>query len=166
MNHPARLTDVFASRATILLSRAFLGPFWILQFYFKMRDEKSGSLGLGNLLAWSSGTTADFVATTPLAGWMVRPYTLAVPWAELACGVLILVGWKTRWALVAAAALLVSLDLGLMLQGKHDTVKSNTLILLSLFVALFCERSNRWSLDATRQHAFVTEEGAARPGEP
>ena len=166
MNDFTRPADTFAPRATILLSRAFLGPFWILQFYFKLRDEKSGSLGLGNLVAWSSATTADFVGTTPLAGWMVRPYTLAVPWLELALGLLILVGWKTRWALVGAAALLLSLDLGLMLQGKHDTVKSNTLILLSLFVALFCERYDRWSLDATRRHTLVTEEGAARPAEP
>jgi thiosulfate dehydrogenase [quinone] large subunit len=119
----------------------------MLQFYFKMHDDKSGSLGLGNLLAWSSGMTADFVATTPLPGFLVRPYTLVVPWAELVLGVLIFVGFKTRWALVAAAALLVSLDYGLMLQGKHDVVKSNTVILLSLLVALFCQRFDRWSLD-------------------
>ena len=140
-------SDDFAPRSTILLLRAFLGPFWMLQFYFKMHDEKTGSLGLGNLLAWSSSTTANFVATTPLPGWMVRPYTLAVPWVELVVGALILVGFRTRWALVAAAALLVSLDYGLMLQGKHDDVKSNTLILLAMLAALFVERHDRWSLD-------------------
>ena len=137
----------FAARATILLLRAFLGPFWMLQFYFKMHDEKSGSLSLGNLLTWSTNTTSNFVATTPLPGWMVRPYTLAVPWAELVVGLLILVGFKTRWALVCAASLLISLDYGLMLQGKHDDVKSNTLILLTLLLALFCEPFDRWSID-------------------
>jgi thiosulfate dehydrogenase [quinone] large subunit len=139
--------DEFAPRASILILRAFLGPFWILQFYFKLHDEKSGSLGVGNLLAWSANMTADFVATTPLAGWMVRPYTLVVPWLELVLGLLILVGLKTRWALVGAAALLVSLDFGLMLKGQHDVVKSNTLILLSILFALYVERSNRWCVD-------------------
>ena len=160
------MKDDFAPRTTMLLLRAFLGPFWILQCYFKMRDEKSGALGLGNLLAWSAGTTADFVATTPLPGWMVHPYTLAVPWAELAVGLLILVGLRTRAALVFGAALLLSLDLGLMLQGKHDVVKSNTVILLTLLIALFCQPYDSWSVDGAMRRRRLSTAGDAGPRAP
>ena len=52
------------------------------------------------------------------------------------------------YALLGAAAFLVSLDLGLMLKSDHDTVKSNTIILLALLWAAAWERWNVFSLDA------------------
>ena len=67
--------------------------------------------------------------------------------AELTIGLLLAVGFKTRAALIGAAALLVSLDLGLMLQNAHDDVKSNTVILLALLWALSWERWNAFSVD-------------------
>jgi uncharacterized membrane protein YphA (DoxX/SURF4 family) len=86
---------------------------------------------------------------------MVTPYTRTAPFIELTLGLLILIGFKTRWALLGAAAFLVSLDLGLMLQSDHDTVKSNTIILLALLWAAVWERSNVYSLDdvLAKRHA-------------
>ena len=85
--------------------------------------------------------------TTPLPESLITPYTRAAPAIELVIGVLLVVGYKTRWALLGAAAFLVSLDFGLMLQADHDSVKSNTIILLALLWAAQWERSNAFSLD-------------------
>jgi thiosulfate dehydrogenase [quinone] large subunit len=134
-------------RPAFLILRAFFAEFWVLQFYFKAHDAKAGTTSFANLGHWSEGLTASFVSSTPLPAFMVEPYTRTAPFIELALGLLILVGYKTRFALLAAAAFLVSLDLGLLLQGDHDTVKSNTIILLALLWAADWVKWNALSVD-------------------
>src|SRR5205823_14991867 len=60
--------------------------------------------------------------STPLPAWALRPCTLALPYAELLLSVLFLLGLRLRFALIAAGLVIVSLDVGLMLQLKHDVV--------------------------------------------
>jgi uncharacterized membrane protein YphA (DoxX/SURF4 family) len=139
--------DAEVGRIGFLILRAFFASFWLLQFYFKAHDADKGTTSLANLSHWSAGLTADFVKTTPLPAFMVTPYTTCAPFIELTIGVLIAIGYKTRWVLLGAAAFLVSLDLGLMLKGDHDTVKSNTIILLALLWAAQWERWNVLSCD-------------------
>jgi thiosulfate dehydrogenase [quinone] large subunit len=134
-------------RSAFLVLRAFFAQFWLLQFFGKLHDQESGVSALRNLGIWSAHVTDWFVKSTPLPAWVVRPYTLAVPYLELLLGLLILAGLQTRRALLGAACLLVSLDFGLMLQAKHEVVASNTVILLALLLALQWEPHNRWSLD-------------------
>jgi uncharacterized membrane protein YphA (DoxX/SURF4 family) len=130
-----------------LILRAFFAEFWLLQFYGKAHDAATNTTSLDNLGHWSANLTAAFMKTTPLPELMVTPYTRTAPFIELTLGLVIAAGFKTRWALLGAAAFLVSLDLGLMLQGEHDTVKGNTIILLALLWAAWWERYNRWSVD-------------------
>jgi thiosulfate dehydrogenase (quinone) large subunit len=134
-------------RPGFLILRAFFAEFWLLQFYSKAHDAATGTTSLTNLGHWSQNLTAQFVKSTPLPEIMITPYTRGAPFVEITLGLLILVGYKTRWALLGAAAFLVSLDLGLMLQADHDTVKSNTIILLALLWAAQWERWNMFSLD-------------------
>ncbi len=42
----------------------------------------------------------------------------------------------------------MSLDLGLMLQLKHDAVLMNTIIIFAALLGLGWERFDRWSLDS------------------
>jgi hypothetical protein len=67
---------------------------------------------------------------------------------ELTLGILILLGCETRKALIFSALLIISLDAGLLLQLKHDTVAMNTIYLLAILMALQWEKHNRWSLDS------------------
>jgi thiosulfate dehydrogenase [quinone] large subunit len=134
-------------RPGFLILRAFFAQFWLLQFYGKMHDGKTGTTSFDNLSHWSANLTAGFARSTPLPEFMLVPYTRSAPFIELTLGLAILVGYRTRWALLGAAAFLVSLDLGLMFQGEHDTVKSNTIILLGLLLAARWERFNVLSLD-------------------
>ena len=126
-----------------LVLRAFYAQFWALQFYGKVHDQESGITALRNLGIWSQHTTAWFVKTTPLPAWSVAPYTLAVPWVELALGLLFALGLWQRLTLVAASLLLVSLDLGLMFQGKHEDVARNMVFLFGLLLALQWEAKGR-----------------------
>ena len=121
--------------------------FWLLQFYGKAHDARAGTTSLENLARWSERLTQGFAESTPLPRFMVTPYARGAPFVELTIGILILVGYRTRWALLGAAAFLVSLDFGLMLQAEHDTVKSNTIILLALLWAAEWERWNILSVD-------------------
>jgi thiosulfate dehydrogenase [quinone] large subunit len=148
-NEAASSTDTneAVGRPGFLILRAFFGSFWLLQFYGKAHDAKAGTTSLENLGHWSANLTKEFVEATPLPAFMVIPYTRGAPFVELTLGILILIGYKTRWALLGAAAFLVSLDLGLMLQADHDSVKSNTIILLALLWAAQWERWNMFSLD-------------------
>jgi thiosulfate dehydrogenase [quinone] large subunit len=130
-----------------LVMRAFFAEFWLLQFYGKAHDGKTNTTSLENLSHWSANLTKGFVESTPLPEFMVTPYTRGAPFVELTLGLLILVGFKTRYALLGAAAFLVSLDIGLMLQAEHETVKTNTIIMLGLLWAAVWERSNLLSLD-------------------
>ncbi|HEY8206655.1 MAG TPA: hypothetical protein VIG99_04180 [Myxococcaceae bacterium] len=134
--------------AAFLVLRAFLVQFWFLQFLGKIRDSESGIIAVRNLEIWSRHTTDWFVKGTPLPELIARPYTLAVPWVELAISALLLIGWQTRRTLLAAAWLLVSLDVGMMLQGKHDVVGINSIHLLTVLLALFLQPFARWTLDS------------------
>jgi thiosulfate dehydrogenase [quinone] large subunit len=135
-------------RVTFLILRAFFAQFWLLQFFGKLRNGDTGNVSFGNLAAWSARTTDWFVKTSPLPSFAVAPYTYAIPYIELVLGVLILAGYQTRWALLASAAYLVSLDVGLMLQLKHDVVGTNTVTMLAVFLAVYLEKYNAFSLDA------------------
>jgi hypothetical protein len=78
----------------------------------------------------------------------VVPYANVVPWLELFIGLLFVVGFKMREALVAGCLLMISLDIGLMLQGKHEDVGRNMLFLFAMLLALQWERYGRvWSID-------------------
>jgi hypothetical protein len=72
-----------------------------------------------------------------------------IPWVELLLGILFALGLKQRAALVIGCLLIISLDVGLMLQGKHEDVGRNMLFLFAMLLALQWERFGRgWSVDA------------------
>jgi len=141
-------------RVGFLVLRLFLVQFWLLQIFFKLRDPDSGITAFRNLGLWSRNTAAWFVHNSPLPEWVVGPYTALCPYIELALGLLLLAGFRMRAALVFAAFYLVSLDVGLMFQGKHDVVANNTVFLFAVLLALVWEPYGRvWSVDAARRRS-------------
>ncbi len=142
--------DPRALRTAFLVLRLFFAQFWLLQFATKVRDSESGVAALRNLGIWSAHVTDWFVKQTPLPAWVVRPYTLSLPWLELLLGSLLLFGLQTRRALTFSALLLVSLCTGMMLQQKHDVVANNLVFLLATLIALQLEPLNGWALDRLR----------------
>ncbi len=151
MTERAPLTGERNATAGILVLRLFLGQFWILQMIGKARDQDSGITSLHNLSIWAKNVTEWMAKTTPLPEWALRPFTTVLPFVELALGLLLVVGFQTRRALIASALVIVSLDVGLMFQLKHDVVAANTIILLATLLALQWQPWNRWSLDSMRK---------------
>jgi thiosulfate dehydrogenase [quinone] large subunit len=150
MHPPAERPPIGGERnATIgvLLLRLFLGQFWILQMVGKARDQESGITSLGNLAIWARNTGDWMVKTTPLPAFAIRPFTIVLPYVELALGLCILLGLATRHALIASVLVLISLDVGLMFQLKHDVVALNTLYILAALLALHYQPANRFALD-------------------
>jgi uncharacterized membrane protein YphA (DoxX/SURF4 family) len=138
-------------RIAFLVLRLFLGPFWLLQCFYKVWDPESRTASFANLGIWAHHTVASF-ASTPLPVWLVSPYAALVPYVEVALGLLLLLGFRVRATLVFSCVYLVSLQIGLMFQGKHETVADNTLFLFAMLWALFLEPYGRvWSIDAARQ---------------
>ena len=130
------------------LLRIFFAQFWILQFFGKIFDQESHIIAWHNLSIWSAHTTEWFQKLTPLPYWMVRPYTLTLPYWELSIGLCLALGFLTRKSLIFSALLIISLDAGLMLQLKHDVVALNSVYLILILTALQWEPFNRWSLDS------------------
>ena len=133
--------------AGILVLRAFFAQFWLLQMFGKARDQESGITSVHNLFIWAKNVTAWMVKTTPLPEWAVAPYVTALPFVECTLGLLFVLGLQTRRALIASALLIVSLDIGLMFQLKHETVAANLVIMIGALLGLAWEPANRWSVD-------------------
>ena len=132
--------------AAFLLLRLFYGIFWLLQGFGKAYDQESGILAWRNLDIWSWNTTQWFAKQTVLSAWLVLPYLFVLPYAELALGLSLLLGMHTRRALLFSAALLITLQAGLLLQLKHDTVALNMIHLLAVLWALHWSRHERWTI--------------------
>lgn len=130
-----------------LLLRAFFSVFWLGQFFGKLYDQESGVAAWGNLAIWSRNTAAWFAKSSALPALLAAPYLRALPWLELLIGLLLALGIATRRTLIASGALIITLNLGLLLQLKHDVVALNTVYLLAIIQALRWEKHNRWTVD-------------------
>jgi len=133
--------------AGFFVLRLFFAQFWLLQMIGKARDQESGITSFHNLSIWANNVTAWMVKSTPLPAWSVRPYTAVLPYVELALALMFVAGFRLRIALIASALVIVSLDVGLMFQLKHDVVAMNTVTLLAALIALQWQPHARWTLD-------------------
>lgn len=101
---------------------------------------------LPKLAAFQAGLLKQFAGTL-LPAALVGPYAQALPWAEGAVGLLLVLGWCTRPALVAAMLLLTSLLFGSSLLEQWNTVGVQLLYGLYTVVLLLQVQFNRLCLD-------------------
>ena len=99
--------------------------------------------GISNFV---SGMTKMFQSTV-LPTAVVVPFGYALPWLEAGLGFLIIVGFRTREALVAGALLMLALTFGTALRQDWD-VAGVQLLYSAVYAALIATlRYNRLSLD-------------------
>jgi uncharacterized membrane protein YphA (DoxX/SURF4 family) len=104
--------------------------------------------GLG---AFVDATVQQF-ATTSLPLPAVRAIAFIIPPGELAIGGLLLIGWYTRWALVAGAVLMIVLIAGTAVRNDWPTLATQMLYVL-LYYVLLRHRSDDWfGIDAHSHH--------------
>ena len=99
--------------------------------------------GLGNFVG---GMNQHFAGKLPAA--MVMSFAYVLPFGEVGCGLLILLGLFTRVGLVISGLLLIGLTFGTVILGDPPTVAHNLQYALVNFVLLWLLDLNRYSLDA------------------
>jgi thiosulfate dehydrogenase [quinone] large subunit len=106
--------------------------------------------GLSRLLAGPSHFADALVAAfqhTPLPTGLVHLFALVLPWAESIVGLLVLVGIRTRLALVAGSLLILTLTFGSTLNQDWESAGLQ-LIYATVFASLLAFRHhNAFSAD-------------------
>jgi thiosulfate dehydrogenase [quinone] large subunit len=87
-------------------------------------------------------------AKTFLPGWSVYAFGLVLPWVETVLGLLLLLGFRTRIALVGSSALIFVLTFGTSIRQDWNTAGVQ-LIYAAIFAGLLVYREGDvYSLDA------------------
>ena len=102
-------------------------------------------------IAAGPATFADSIVpmflNTPLPAWSVHVFGLMLPWAEAILGFLLLLGFCTRFALVAGSLLILVLTFGATLRQDWSTAGVQ-LVYTAVYASLLAlERWNDYSLD-------------------
>ena len=85
---------------------------------------------------------------TLLPSWSVRWFATAIPAWEPIVGVLLLIGFCTRYALVAGGLLIAALVFGSALLGDFTALAEQLIYAVIFFILLlFREKLDRWSVD-------------------
>jgi thiosulfate dehydrogenase (quinone) large subunit len=106
--------------------------------------------GVSRLLAGSQAFSAHLTeqfAHSPLPEAMVRGFGSVLPPIEGLIGLLLLIGWKTRWSLIAASLLMLVLTFGSGLLQNWSAAETQLMYALVFSVLLFLRRYNSWSVD-------------------
>jgi thiosulfate dehydrogenase [quinone] large subunit len=98
----------------------------------------------GEFIDW----TRNLFAETWLPVWLVTLEARVVPGVEIAVGVLLLIGYQTRWALVGGVALLSTLLFGMIVLQDWEIVSRHLIYALSFYVLLHNLEFNELALDA------------------
>ncbi len=105
-----------------------------------------GLVRLPHLAAFANGMVTQFQATI-LPGFAVKGFAWVLPFAEGLIGLLLVLGWRTRQALVAGGLLMVALIAGTSLRSDWPTVGIQ-MVYSAIYFALLHECShNGFSLD-------------------
>ena len=105
-----------------------------------------GLVRLPKLNAFSQWMVGSF-AKSMLPAELVRPFSMALPFAELIIGFLLLIGLFTEPALISGAILVLLLLFGTAMVENWEAIPSQFIHLIFFAVLLQFIASNSWSLD-------------------
>jgi len=112
--------------------------------------------GISRLLAgpqaFATHLTGQF-ARSPLPQPLVRAFGSVLPPIEGTIGLLLLIGLKTRWALIAASLLMLVLTFGSAMVQDWAAAGTQLMYALVFSILLFLRQYNSWSLDGCMNKA-------------
>lgn len=120
--------------------------FALLRFLLGINMLGRSMVRIPEIQASASGM-ADSFADTILPGSFVYIYALIIVFTEAVIGILLIIGWKTRWALVAMGILLITLASGQILQQSFGTVANILLYAIAVSLLLFNTRYDYFGID-------------------
>ncbi|MDE1177281.1 MAG: DoxX family membrane protein [Edaphobacter sp.] len=92
-------------------------------------------------------------AHSPLPPALIHVFGMILPAVEGLIGLLLLIGLKTRWALIAASLLMMVLTFGSSLVQDWTAAGTQLLYAIVFSALLFSRRHNAWSLDGCANKA-------------
>ncbi len=121
--------------------------------------------GIGKLLKgvdnFAFGMMERF-AGSPLPSSLVELFVNVLPFAEVAVGVILVVGLFNVAALILAGLLILALTFGAVVLADPPTVAHNVTYALVIFVLLWLAEHNGYSLDRPRIRRNTAKEKSAR----
>ncbi|TVR45658.1 MAG: DoxX family membrane protein [Puniceicoccaceae bacterium] len=103
-------------------------------------------LRLPDLPGFASGMAAGFEDTF-LPSAFVYAFAFVIVLAETVIGILLILGWKTRWALVAMGLLMCTLTFGMILREQFGTVANILVYGIAVSLLLFHTRYDAVGID-------------------
>ena len=142
-NSTDRLPWTDATWAFLTL-RVFLALRWIISAIEKF--ELNGDYSFANYYTNMRRMGEGISSSSLLPTWLTLPYAYSLGHITMLVGVLLLLGVKTRWMLVATAALYVSLAAGMMAVEENQGIAWLTIHIIATAGALLLLRHNRLAL--------------------
>jgi thiosulfate dehydrogenase (quinone) large subunit len=121
--------------------------------YALLRAVVGMNLLMHGISRWMAGPAVfaaklvDQFAKTPLPEWSIRAFALILPTAEALIGLLLLLGLRTRAALIGANLLMLVLTFGTALVQDWSITGLQLFYSFVYSTLLFLHRYNGWSLD-------------------
>lgn len=119
----------------------------LLRIIFGINFFNHGFTRINNIGGFAN-SMAELFKATAVPSDVVRIVGVLVPPVELILGVLLIVGFATRGALVAGFMLMIVLQGGVAILKQWDTVASQLVYCLIFFLLLMGAGFNPFSLDA------------------
>lgn len=127
--------------------------------YALLRAVVGTNLLMHGVSRWLAGQAAfmehltEQFAHSPLPAWSVHLFGQFLPAVEGLLGLLLLIGLKTRWVLIAASFLILVLTFGSAMVQDWSAAGVQLVYALIFSALLFLRRYNSWSLDGCMNKA-------------
>jgi thiosulfate dehydrogenase [quinone] large subunit len=107
-----------------------------------------GAVRLGpnyqKFITWTQGVFAD----SWLPNWLVTLEASLIPGVELVIGVLLVLGYKTRFAILLAVALMATLVFGMNVVQNWELVNRHIIYVMAFYILMHNLEFNQYSIDA------------------
>jgi thiosulfate dehydrogenase [quinone] large subunit len=118
--------------------RLFLGLNFFMHGAFRLGPNYQ------KFIAWTQGVFAD----SWLPNWLVTLEAYLIPGWEMLIGALLVLGLKTRFAVILAFALMASLVFGMNVVQDWELVSRHVIYVIALYLLMHNMEFNEYSLDA------------------
>lgn len=118
-----------------------------------------GAVRLGpnyqEFIVWTQGVFADSV----LPGWLVTLEAALIPGVELLIGGLLIIGFKTRFAIVLGVGLMATLVFGMNVVQNWELVNRHLIYAMAFYILMHNLKYNNFSIDGRQQGEALNDPG-------
>jgi thiosulfate dehydrogenase [quinone] large subunit len=116
-----------------------------------------GLIRIHNGVAAFAQTTAEHLAKSPLPQSLTYAFSYAIPFIEAILGLTLILGVFTRASIIAGAAFMMLLTIGVTANQQWDIAGQQLLYSLVFFLLLFLLEYNQFALDTALRRTTETD---------